>query len=69
MGWYVLGRLEDASQQQDDAENQRQPEQNLIIRGFLSAECLAQKVKDDDVIKFTLKDPREVIASLRLKAE
>ncbi len=28
-----------------------------------------QKVKDDDVIKFTLKEPRAVLASLRLKAE
>lgn len=28
-----------------------------------------QKVKDDDVIKFELKDARQVLASLRLKAE
>jgi membrane fusion protein (multidrug efflux system) len=28
-----------------------------------------QKVKDDDVIKFTLTEPRAVLASLRLKAE
>lgn len=28
-----------------------------------------QKVKDDDVVQFELKEPREVIAKLRLKAE
>ncbi len=28
-----------------------------------------QKVKDDDVIRFTMKEPRDVLASLRLKAE
>jgi membrane fusion protein (multidrug efflux system) len=28
-----------------------------------------QKVRDDDVIRFTMKEPRDVLASLRLKAE
>lgn len=45
-----------------------------LIGGGLAAEDRillegVQKVKEEDVVRFALKDPREVIAKLRLKAE
>jgi membrane fusion protein (multidrug efflux system) len=44
-----------------------------IVGGLVASDRIllegVQKVKDDDVIRFTMKDPRDVLKSLRLKAE
>ncbi len=54
----VVGRLPDLFL----VGNELSVDDRILLEGV-------QKVKDDDVITFTMKEPRDVIASLKLKAE
>ena len=51
----------------------RLPDLYIVGRGLAVTDRIlldgVQKVKDDDVVKVTMKAPRDVLASLRLKAE